>query len=367
MWNFANPKVRQHGNGNIVQTTLTQAWARAENRVLLAPLTNWQSNLDGTISNDEPQWLERCAAGGFSMVMTCAAHIQASGKAFPGQMGIFSDDHLPGLREIAQVIRRHGGISSVQLHHGGARAQMSDAPVAPSDHLSSGARGLSLREVEQLRDDFITAALRAEKAGFDGVEVHAAFGWIPMQFLSPIFNRRTDRYGGSLENRSRFLFEVMDGIRAACHSEFQIGLRISMERYGVSLAELQQVAARALREEQIDYLDLAVWDYRKTADEAPFQGQTLISVFTELPRCSVRIGASGHIMTAKEAASVLESGCDFVMLGKAAILDPDFPHKIEKDFAYRLPSLPVTQEYLRESGLSQKFIDYMMTWSGFVQ
>lgn len=111
-----------------------------------------------------------------------------------------------------------------------------------------------MEEVERPRDDFTAAALCAEKAGFNGVEVHAAFGWIPMQLLSPMFNHRTDRYGGSLENRSRFLFEVIDGIRAACHADFQIGLRISMERYGIPLVELQQVAARAIREEAIDYL-----------------------------------------------------------------------------------------------------------------
>ncbi|CAG7923625.1 unnamed protein product [Penicillium olsonii] len=339
-----------------------------KNRILLAPLTNWQSNPDGTISSDEPKWLERCAAGGFSMVMTCAAHVQPSGKTFPGQMGIFSDNHLPGLRQIADTIRKHGSISSVQLHHGGARAGMSDeTPVAPSDHIGMGARGLSLREVEGLRDDYIAAAVRAEQAGFDGVEVHAAFGWIPMQFLSPMFNHRTDRYGGSLENRSRFLFEVIDGIRAACHADFQIGLRISMERYGVSLVDLQKVAARSIREETIDFLDLAVWDYRKTTDEPPFQGQTLLGIFTQLPRSSVRIGASGHIMTAEQAAAVLESGCDFVMLGKAAIIDPSFPKKLEVDVNYRLPSLPVTRQFLKDSGLSNNFIEYMKTWSGFVQ
>ncbi|PYI10973.1 NADH:flavin oxidoreductase/NADH oxidase [Aspergillus sclerotiicarbonarius CBS 121057] len=331
-----------------------------KNRILLAPLTNWQSHDDGTVSEADVHWISRCAAGGFSMVMTCAANVQAGGKAFPGQMGIYSDAHLPGLTRIADTIRQNGGVSSVQLHHGGIRvdpALSQSTPVGPSD-IPGVARGLSLKEVEATRDDFIAAALRAEQAGFDGVEVHAAFGWIIMQFLSPTFNHRTDHYGGCLENRSRFLFEIIDGIRAACRSDFQIGLRISIERYGVSLTDI--------REETIDYLDLAVWDYRKAASEAPFTGQSLLSVFTDLPRSSVRVGTSGHVMTAQQAVEVLDAGCDFVMIGKAAILDPDMPRHVEMDHAYRAPALPVRSDWLRGSGLSERFIDYMRTWEGFV-
>lgn len=202
------------------------------------------------------------------MVMTCAANIHPHGKAFPGQMGIYNDKHLDGLKRVADAIRKNGALSSVQLHHGGVRAsrQLSGALVGPSDVPEIGARGLSLQEVENLRN-FIAAAKRTDTAGFDGVEVHAAFGWIFMQFLLPLFNQRTDQYGGSLENRSRLLFEVIDGIRSECRPDFQIGLRISMERYGMRLAEVREVAARALKESQIDYLDLAVWDYRKRSSE----------------------------------------------------------------------------------------------------
>ena len=302
------------------------------------------------------------------MVMTCAAHVQASGKTFPGQMGIFSDKHIPGLRKLADTIRARGAISSVQLHHGGARAspELGGIREGPSDHAGTGARGLTLAEVQHLRDDFITAALRAEKAGFDGVEVHGAFGWVLMQFLSPTFNRRTDRYGGGIENRARLLFEVIDGIRQACRPDFQIGLRISMERYGVSVSDARWVAARVLKEGVIDYLDLAVWDYRKTATEEPFQGRTLLSVFAELPRGSVRLGASGHVMSAKQAVEVLEAGCDFVMLGKAAVLDPTFPDNASRDGCHSAPALPVSADWLRRSGLSEPFINYMRTWTGFV-
>lgn len=341
-----------------------------KNRILLAPLTNWQCHEDGTVSDHEVQWLTRCAAGGFSMVMTCAANVQSCGKAFPGQMGIYDDKHLPGLRRVAEAIKKHGALSSVQLHHGGLRVDSrlagEGAPVGPSDIPEMGVRGLSLAEVEALIGDFVAAAQRAESAGFDGVEVHAAFGWILMQFMSPLFNRRTDKYGGALENRSRLLFDVIRGIRAACRQDFQIGLRISMERYGMSLVEMQQIAARALREEEIDYLDLALWDYTKVSQEEPFTGRTLLSVFTELPRSAVRLGASGKIMSVQQGLDVLEAGCDFVMLGKAVIIDTEFPHKARKNFQHSAPSLPVSKEYLKKQGLSENFIAYLRTWDSFV-
>lgn len=341
-----------------------------KNRILLAPLTNWQCYEDGTVSDHEVQWLTRCAAGGFSMGMTCAANVQSCGKAFPGQMGIYDDKHLPGLRRVAETIKKHGALSSVQLHHGGLRVDSrlagGGSPVGPSDIPEKGVRGLSLAEVEALVGDFVAAAQRAESAGFDGVEVHAAFGWILMQFMSPLFNRRTDKYGGSLENRSRLLFDVIRGIRSTCRPDFQIGLRISMERYGMSLVEMQQIAARAMREEEIDYLDLALWDYTKIAQEEPFTGRTLLSVFTELPRSAVRLGASGKIMTIQQCLDALDAGCDFVMLGKAAIIDTEFPHKARNNPRHCPPSLPVSKEYLKGQGLSDNFIAYLQTWDNFI-
>lgn len=139
-----------------------------------------------------------------------------------------------------------------------------------------------------------------------------------------------------------------------------------MERHSLPVSDVREFAARAMREEIIDYLNLAVWDYRKQAQEAPFQGHSLVSIFTELSRSSDRFGVSGQIMRARKATSVLEAGCDLVVVGKAAILDPNFPRRAEENPEYHAPALPVTEDFLRESGLSENFIDYMRTWEGFV-
>lgn len=338
------------------------------NRLLLAPLTNQQSHPDGTLSDEELNWLAMRATGGFGLVMTAAAHVQAVGQGFPGQLGVFADAHLDGLTRLASAIRANGSLSSVQLHHAGLRSpgDVVGTPVAPSDDAETGARALTTGEVEDLRNDFITAAQRAEQAGFDGVEIHGAHGYILAQFLSPESNRRTDQYGGSLENRARLTREIIDGIRAACQPDFQIGLRLSPERFGLRLAEIRDVAAQVLADAQIDYLDMSLWNAFKEPKEVEFQGRSLLSYFTELDRGDVRLGAAGKVLSAQNAVSLIDAGCDFAVIGRAAILRHDFPERVKANFDYQSPALPVTVEHLRNEGLSAPFIDYMRNWRGFV-
>lgn len=339
-----------------------------KNRFMLAPLTNHQSHADGRLSDDEYRWLTMRAEGGFALTMTCAAHVQARGQGFPGELGIFGDEHLEGLTRLASGIKARGSIASVQLYHGGNRAlkELTGEIVCPSDDPETGARALTLAEVEELRDDFIAAGKRAEKAGFDGVELHGAHGYIILQFLSPEINRREDRYGGSLENRARLLFEIIDGIRATCRPDFQIGLRLSPERFGVRLAEIRDVAAQVLREGKIDFLDMSLWDYAKEPHEEAFKGRSLMSYFTELPRGNVRLGVAGKITSAADVMNVINAGCDYVLIGRGAILRHDFPEQIRRKADYTSPALPVSAEHLRQEGLGPAFIKYMQSWQGFV-
>lgn len=340
-----------------------------ENRFMLAPLTNHQSYPDGRLSDDEYRWLTMRAEGGFALTMTCAAHVQARGQGFPGQLGIFGDEHLEGLTRLASGIKSRGSISSVQLYHGGNRAmkELVSEVVCPSDDAATGARGLTLVEVEELRDDFIAAAKRADRAGFDGVELHGAHGYILLQFLSPTINRRNDRYGGSIENRARLIFEIIDGIRAECRPDFQIGLRLSPERFGVVLPEIRDVAAEVLRQGKIEYLDMSLWDYSIEPNTEGFKGRSLMSYFTELPRGNVRLGVAGKIMSAEAAVNVLDAGCDYVLIGRGAILRHDFPEQVRRNSNYQSPTLPVSAALLRQEGLGPAFIEYMRTWAGFVE
>ncbi|WP_097092514.1 NADH:flavin oxidoreductase [Novosphingobium sp. Chol11] len=341
-----------------------------KNRLMLAPLTNQQSYPDGRLSDEEYGWLIMRATGGFGLVMTCASHVQPVGQGFPGQLGIFGDEHLEGLTRLAAGIKEGGALSSVQLHHAGYRApqELVGTPVCPSDNPETGARGLTLDEVERLRDDFIAAAVRAEKAGFDGVEVHGAHGYVLAEFLSPEVNQRTDRYGGNSENRARLLFEIVDGIRAACRADFQVGLRLSPERYAQDLQEVVAVAGEVMRNDKIDYLDLSLWDVTKEPEDERYKGRTLLSCFTELPRGNTRLGAAGKVMNGRTAASVIAAGCDFVSIGRAAILRHDFPECVRCDADFESPSLPVSPEHLRSEGVAEPFLNYITsTWPNFVE
>jgi 2,4-dienoyl-CoA reductase-like NADH-dependent reductase (Old Yellow Enzyme family) len=338
------------------------------NRFMLAPLTSQQSHHDGRASVYDQSWMEQLAQGNYGLIQTSASTVEAGGIAFERQLGIHSDDHLPGLTQMASVINDGGALSAVQLHHAGHRARPEvGGIIAPaSGKTIQGIKAITTEEVERIRDSFISAAKRAQLAGFNGISVHGAFGWILSEFLSPNLNDRTDKYGGSLENRARFTIEVIEGIRKACGPDFQIGWRLSIERYGLLLEELREITADIFDRELIDYLDLALWDSAQIVREGTFQGKTMLSVFTELPRKGVRLGAAGKIYTAQRAGQLLDEGCDFVLIARAAILQRDFPLQVAANPNYESPKMPVMADYLRQGGLSERFIETMRGWQTFI-
>ncbi|MBI1338840.1 NADH:flavin oxidoreductase [bacterium] len=340
-----------------------------KNRFMLAPLTNWQSHADGVLSDDEFNWLTMRAKGGFGLTMTCAASVQAEGRGFPGQLGVHDDRHLPGLIRLASALNAHDTHSVVQLHHAGMRSPkdlIGGAPLCPSDNDETGARGMTLDEVERTRDDFIAAARRCEQAGFDGVEIHGAHGYLLCQFLSPEINHRTDRYGGSPEHRARLILEIIEGVRAACRADFSVGVRLSPERFGLKLTEIKALAQHLMTEGRIDYLDMSLWDVFKQPLEEDQQHTSLLGHFAELDRASVRLGAAGKITTGDGAAQALAAGLDFVVIGRTAILHHDFPLQVRADAHFTPTPLPASVAHLKREGLGDAFVSYMRTWKGFV-
>lgn len=343
--------------------------ATLKNRFMLAPLTNTQSHPDGKLSDDEYRWLTMRAQGGFGLTMTCAAHIQAVGQGFPGQLGIFSDDHLQGLTKLATGIKREDSLAVVQLHHAGMRSPadlIGQAPVCPSDHEDTGAIGLSIEGVQQLIEDFICGAERAEKAGFDGVEIHGAHGYILAQFLSGTINQRQDQFGGCIENRMRPITEIIEGVRARCSPDFLLGLRLSPERFDVHLPDIIEVAKRVLAAGKIDFLDMSLWDSFKEPEDEAFKGRTLLSYFTELERGNVALGIAGKLRNPSEVNQAMAAEIDFVMLGRAAIIHHDFPRQMQRDSNFTPMRTPVSADHLRKEGLGEAFVTYMSGWKGFV-
>lgn len=344
--------------------------ATMKNRFMLAPLTNRQSFEDGQLSNDELKWLTMRAEGGFGLVMTCASHVQEIGKGFSCQLGIFGDHLMPGHLKLTANIKAQGSLAVIQLHHAGMRTPaelIEGEPVCPSDNEETNARGLSLDEVKQLRDDFITAAIRSQKCGYDGVEVHGAHGYILTQFLSSKINKRTDEYGGSLENRSRLLFEIVDGIRAKCGPDFLIGVRLSPERFGMDINEIKWVCEQLIDAGHIDFLDISLWDVYKMPNDEKYQNNSLLAHFSGLDFKNVKWTVAGKVYNAEDVQHVLNAGVDFVSIGTSAILHHNFPKLVIKDPSFNPIAIPVSEAHLKKEGLSEKFITYLKRWPDFVK
>ncbi|MFZ9628652.1 MAG: NADH:flavin oxidoreductase [Ilumatobacteraceae bacterium] len=340
------------------------------NRVMLAPLTNQQSHADGTLSDEEHRWLTMRATGGFGLTMTCASHVQRVGQGFAGQLGIFGDEHLDGLTRLARDLNATGTVSYVQLHHAGLDAPadvIGTQPVSASDDADSGARALTTDEVEQVTHDFVAAARRAQRAGFHGVELHGAHGYLIGQFLSAETNRRTDRYGGSFDNRCRLLLDIVDGVRAECGDALALGVRLSAERFGVDTDEMCELFGCLVDTGAIDLIDMSLWHVDKEPVSEHHRGRRLIEVFAELPRGTTRLAVAGHLRTPVALQRALDDGVDVVAVGRAGILHHDFARRAtDPTWVPRTP--PATEADLVAEGVSPAFMGYLKRrFEGFVQ
>ena len=340
------------------------------NRFMLAPLTNSQSHADGVLSHDEFHWLTMRAQGGFGLTMTCAAHVEARGQGFPGQLGIWSDAHYEGLTRLASALNATGTVSYVQLHHAGNRSPaelIGQQPACPSDDPATGARALTTEEVHEVIAAFVASARRSELAGFHGVELHGAHGYLICQFLSPELNQRDDEFGGSLENRSRILFDIVDGIRAECGPDFALAVRLSPERFGVRTAEIVEVYQRLVASGQVDLIDMSLWDVDRRLSDGEFEGRTLTEIFAEIPRGEVRLGVAGKIHDPADVQRVLDAGVDIAVLGRVAIMHHNYPQLLAADAGFVPRRPPTRPEVLVAEGVSPNFVTYLSgSFKGFV-
>lgn len=334
------------------------------NRLALAPMTNLQSNADGTVSDMELAWLEARARGGFGLTMTAAAFVNRAGQAWPHQLGLSDDAHIRGLERLARVLADAGSVSSVQLHHGGIKANSAasgHALVAPWADEELGVHALSTDGVQQAVEDFAAAAVRAEQAGIDGVEIHGAHGYLVGQFLDASNNHREDGYGGDAAGRARFVHEVIRAIRDRTGADFQLGLRLSPERFGIDTGETVELTADLLAGGLLDYIDLSMWDVKKIPADAAEGSPLLIERFLDLPRHGTALGVAGRITGTASAQWVLDRGADFAFVGKSAIADRAFAHHALADANYEAPTFPLTRQQLRDEVLGEPFVEYFAT------
>ncbi|MDC0669317.1 NADH:flavin oxidoreductase [Nannocystis radixulma] len=347
----------------------------ARNRVWLAPLTNGQSAVDGVCSPEEQRWLERRAEGGFGAIETCAAHVSEDGKGFDGQMGVWGEHQLPRLRELAAGIARAGALGLVQLYHGGVRSPSrltGQQPWSASSFTEDRPefevpRAADERDIEATISAFEQAAVRAAAAGFQGVELHGAHGYLLAQFLSSAMNQRTDDWGGPFVHRARLIRTIARRVRAATPAGFVLGVRISPENFGYSrgidLDESLQLAAW-LAEDGVDFLHVSLWDVFKNTAKRPDQHP--IPLFRAALPAEVPLVVAGNIWTVADAEATLARGADVVALGKAAILNPDWPRRAA-DPAFVPERGPLTPAQLHDLAISDPFVTYLRRFKNLVR
>jgi 2,4-dienoyl-CoA reductase-like NADH-dependent reductase (Old Yellow Enzyme family) len=338
----------------------------AKNRVVLAPMTNKQSHEDGSLGEDELRWLASRAAGGFGVVMTCAAHVAKDGQGWPGELGVFDDALVPGLTRLRKALHERGAVALLQIFHGGMRADRTVSGATPwSAMAGDGVRAATEEDLERVVAQFAAAARRAKAAGFDGVEIHGAHGYLFTQFLSAT-NERQDRWGGSLENRARLLREATRAVRAVTGDAFTVGVRVSPEDFGNARGlDLDEslTTARWLAEDGADFLHVSLWHALAPTKKRP--EAHALPLFREAIGQDVALLVAGSVWTRDEADELLARGADGVALGRSAILNPDWP-KHATDAAWQPKRPPVTIEELRDRGLSAPFAEYMRAWKNFV-
>ena len=337
-------------------------------------MTNKQSHADGTLSDEEINWLVKRAEGGFGIITTAATHVVPEGQGWDGEMGVWGDHQLPGLTRMADEIRDNGAISLAQIFHGGMRCpqrltsvQPISASVNPTNDSENGeTRALEESEIEGLIDAFAMAAARCEKAGFDGVEIHGAHGYLICQFLGTATNRRTDQWGGSLPNRARFLMKIIERIRQKTSESFLVGVRISPEynQIGVVLEDSLDLVD-LLAESEIDFLHISCWDcfIPPTHSDDP---RMVTEIFAERLANRLPMISCGAVWSTKHAQQVMEQGADLVGVARAGIGHSEWASHLDNlDYDPQRP--PFTAEHLRSEGLSEKFIEYMRNWKDFVE
>jgi 2,4-dienoyl-CoA reductase-like NADH-dependent reductase (Old Yellow Enzyme family)/thioredoxin reductase len=318
---------------------------RLRNRLIMAPMVRNWAEASGASSARYEDHVRRVARGGVGAIVLEAAFVSPDGRGFVRQLGLHDDLVLPGLRRLACAAQAHGARIGIQLYHAGRQTSQAVAgvqPVAPSAIPcplgQQMPRELTGADIARIVTCYADAAARAQAAGLDFVEIHGAHGYLITQFLSGFSNARTDRYGGSLDNRMRFLVEVFQAVRDRVGPEFPITVRLSGAEYtpgGISIAETIQTA-RVLQDLGADALHISACSYGSYATgrmispmsvpDAPLAG------LAEAVKAAVRIPVItvGKIRTPELAEELLAFGvADFVAMGRPLFADPDWPLKAE--------------------------------------
>ncbi|MCW3078913.1 NADPH dehydrogenase NamA [Segetibacter sp.] len=316
-----------------------------KNRIVVSPMCEY-SSVDGFSNDWHLVHLGSRAVGGAGLVLTEATAVSPEGRITPDDLGIWKDEHIEGLKRITTFIEAHGSFAGIQLAHAGRKASHNSPwkgdrmlpfeeggweTVAPSAiafrNTERNPTALDKGGIEKVVDDFRTAANRALEAGFKVVEIHAAHGYLLHEFFSPLSNQRTDEYGGSLENRTRILLEIVDAINEVWPKHLPLFVRISASDWtegGWTIEESVELT-KILQTKGVDLIDCSSGGnipHAKITAGPGYQVQFAEAIKKET---GILTGAVGIITTPEQAEDIVASGkADVVIMARQLLRDPYF-------------------------------------------
>lgn len=335
---------------------LTQRGVTFRNRIAVSPMCQYSST-DGFANDWHLVHLTSRAVGGAGLVFTEAAAVEPRGRISPQDLGLWQDEHVEPLAKTVALIHQAGAIAGIQLAHAGRKAStatpweggkaLSEAEggwrpiVAPSaiafNQDSPVPAALSLDEIHQLTEAFVQAARRSLEAGFKVIEIHAAHGYLLHEFLSPLSNQRNDAYGGSFDNRIRFLVEVVEAVRHVLPDSIPLWVRISATDWADNSWEIEQSVAlshklKSLGVELIDCSSGGLVPRVKIPAGAGYQTPFADRIRRET---GIATGAVGMITAPAQADHILRTGqADIVLLARELLRDPYWPLKAAKELGH---------------------------------
>lgn len=317
------------------------------NRVVMSPMTTWSGSDDFQITEEEEAYY-RLRVQGVGLVISGCAQVTANGIGFTNEFSAADDSFIPSLKRLADAAKSGGAPALLQLFHAGNKALPQLIPGG--DVVSSSAvltkatpfvapltpRALTGDEVVEMIKAFGEATRRGIEAGFDGIEVHGAHGFLLQNFLSPATNTRTDEWGGSLENRMRFPLAVVAEVKRviAEHADrpFAIGVRLSPEEPGDEGYRIDQtlVFVDRLLELGVDYIHASLANLLTDRPIDDPDGQSIVSRIVERVAKRAPVLAAGSILTAEHASRALDTGLSMVAIGRGLIVNPDWVSRVQQ-------------------------------------
>jgi 2,4-dienoyl-CoA reductase-like NADH-dependent reductase (Old Yellow Enzyme family) len=337
------------------------------NRVVVSPMCEYSSE-DGFANDWHLVHLGSRAVGGAGLVFTEAAAVSPEGRITPQDLGLWKDDHIPALKRIVEFLHGQGARAGIQLAHAGRKASMS-RPWEGIEHVKPVSEGgwtevlapsavpfsenyaqpneVDLAGIRRLVKAFQDAGRRALAAGFDVVEIHSAHGYLLHEFLSPLSNRRTDEYGGPLENRTRLLIEVVDAVREIWPLNLPLFVRISATDWAEGGWDIEQsiALAKLLKPKGVDLIDVSSGGLVPGVKIPAGPGYQVEFAQQIRHEAGIATGAVGMITGAAQAEHLLRTGqADFVLLAREFLRDPYWPLHAAQEL-HDLTSWP--PQYLR--------------------